>query len=402
LFVYETLDLGLSASLSSCSTLDEEGIITESVLSSNVPTLVLDPLYPDTIYIYHSLGAHAISIGKWSSRLCKVTSTSPVPSPQKQEFNSNASSDEEDFNLTEFNKFLHSEILSEVVWVVKTFSPSSIAQSLSNPDSNLSNLIPTSVAGLVVLSDVYLGYTLLAFTEDCQLVAIELGLRVKDSDVDEFDLDRDGVSGSTQKIGDLLPKGYISLLGTEAFIPPEPFSTPNGLPSAPRLTNSNVPGGKSELQVNPTTLRFLAERANLFRTEIRTVVKSGNSVQSRLNLQIKEMERQLEKLKDIRNRSGHVIGKSKNGNGESLADRLKRVEQAQLALIKRTDKTLQGLMDKNQPVISQSERKWFKELDRIADEVGVLEERGDERRGLKLMEEKVSWRVVLGTHFTRF
>lgn len=114
------------------------------------------------------------------------------------------------------------------------------------------------------------------------------------------------------------------------------------------------------------------------------------------------MERQLEKLKDIRNRSGHVIGKSKNGNGESLADRLKRVEQAQLALIKRTDKTLQGLMDKNQPVISQSERKWFKELDRIADEVGVLEERGDERRGLKLMEEKVSWRVVLGTHFTRF
>ena len=286
--------------------------------------------------------------------------------------------------------------------MVKTFSPSSIAQSLSNPDSNLSNLIPTSVAGLVVLSDVYLGYTLLAFTEDCQLVAIELGLRVKDSDVDEFDLDRDGVSGSTQKIGDLLPKGYISLLGTEAFIPPEPFSTPNGLPSAPRLTNSNVPGGKSELQVNPTTLRFLAERANLFRTEIRTVVKSGNSVQSRLNLQIKEMERQLEKLKDIRNRSGHVIGKSKNGNGESLADRLKRVEQAQLALIKRTDKTLQGLMDKNQPVISQSERKWFKELDRIADEVGVLEERGDERRGLKLMEEKVSWRVVLGTHFTRF
>jgi nucleoporin NUP82 len=58
LAVYETIDLGLIEVL---STTQPSSL---SLIQSNYPVFLPDPIHGDTVYVYHSFGVHAIHLYK--------------------------------------------------------------------------------------------------------------------------------------------------------------------------------------------------------------------------------------------------------------------------------------------------------------------------------------------------
>lgn len=104
-----------------------------------------------------------------------------------------------------------------------------------------------------------------------------------------------------------------------------------------------------------------------------------NSVQARIDLQHKEMKRQLLKLGDLEEMIGAALA-STSGNGDvkgkgvntgtTLPSRVQSVIQVQQDLVSRLDKVLQRLMDSYSPNLSELETAWFAELGRMRREVG--------------------------------
>ncbi|KAL7409546.1 hypothetical protein BDY24DRAFT_366825 [Mrakia frigida] len=340
LAVYETIDLNILPSIeSSSSSLDID------------PTVLVDPLYDDTIYIYHAFGVHCIVLRKWMDALSEAL----------------AITDEEKRDI-ELDRFFGRGIQSEVVMVVDTRSES---DGTSAP-----------IHSVAIISDVYLSYSLLALTSSLQQVGLELSLRVDSPP---------SPSLSPAKLPSSLPptpsasssstSHYISLLGVEPFTIPPILADRSGLPTKPRvvLPQSN---GKPLESISPENLRFLGKTVQSFRSDIRDTLSAGSTVQARLDLQLKELERQLSKLASVSDmvsdlRDGEVGGK------EGLRNRVERVMETQSALIGRVDKVLQKLMDNHQPILSDYEQKWFGELGRMKEEVGLQVERAVEGGGLK-------------------
>jgi nucleoporin NUP82 len=58
LAVYETIDLGLIEVLSATQP------SSLNLIQSNYPVFLPDPIHGDTVYVYHSLGVHAIHLYK--------------------------------------------------------------------------------------------------------------------------------------------------------------------------------------------------------------------------------------------------------------------------------------------------------------------------------------------------
>jgi nucleoporin NUP82 len=94
--VYETIDLNLFPSIeSSSSPLDID------------PTVLVDPLYDDTVYVYHAFGVHCIVLRKWMEALSEALAL-------KDEAKRDA----------EMDRFFGRELESEVVMVIDTRSDS--------------------------------------------------------------------------------------------------------------------------------------------------------------------------------------------------------------------------------------------------------------------------------------
>lgn len=331
LAVYETIDLGLAAAL-------EEG--ERSVgqgLQDNCPTFVKDPLYPYTLYVYHALGGHCLLLSRWLDALADITLS--------------AEEDEEKLQK-EVERTLRAQQATDVLWILKTVS---IGSSTS----------PPPVVGLSLINDIYLGYSLLLVTSSLQLVGIELSLRIDSSLLPSS-------SPTTPRGISSQPPPYLSLLDSPFTIPP-PLDKRSTVSSVPRLA-TKPPGASSALVINPDTLRFLGKTVETFRYSIRDLVSAANVVQSRLELQMKELSRQLSKLNDL-SRLSDTLRKSTSSR-EGLAGRLERVSRNQDALLQRTDRVLQKLMDAHQPLLSTYERKWFEELARLEN---VVEGKGSER-----------------------
>lgn len=339
LFVYETIDLGIFSGKS------------PPVQVSVLPQFVLDPLYSDTFYVQHATGAHAVGFGRWSKDLLDAMALSEVERAPVME------------------RVLHTATPSDVIRVVDSTD--------SSPGSSLNE-----VTGLCIISDIYLSYSFLALMQSGALVALELGLRVEGED--------DGnTSVQAAPLSDLQagPAPYTSLLGDgPSFAPPEPFKTVNGLPYHPR---SAIKGRHSsqEVTVSTETLRILATVVSTLRGEMRKIVQGGNVVQSRLELQIKELNRQLSKLHETRNRLDQ--GKTRQ---DKLDRRVKQVVEKQGSLIKKSDWLLQKLVENHSPEVSIYEARWFKELERLKEDVGGKMDT-DEAQGLKARVKQLQYQL---------
>lgn len=335
LVIYETIDLGLLSELEQASNSSPSSIAT--TIDSNWTTIVKDPLYSDTIYIHHSLGAHCLILSRWLDDLADFTQSS-----------------EEDSDLLqkEVERNLKVQKETEVIWILKTITGEFEGESFG-------------VESLNIINDVYLGYSLIIITESLQLITIELGLRVNAEllpslaeSVAHADDQARAVSSEES--------GYVSVLD-EPFIIPPPFDRKAGVSAVPRLAVKPPAGSNGELVITPASLRFLGKTVESFRGEIRSLVTGADIIQRRLELQMKELSTQLGKLKELSNLSNEL--RKSTANPDGLTNRMDRVKARQEALLSRTDRVLQKLMESHQPVISTFERKWFDELDSLSVEI---------------------------------
>ncbi|WFD33639.1 hypothetical protein MCUN1_000452 [Malassezia cuniculi] len=198
------------------------------------------------------------------------------------------------------------------------------------------------LVGTAMVNDVYLSYALLALTSDGQLITKELELRVA--------LDEAAVEAAPVEA-----PAYRSLLASG-------FKVPDAL-QRPR----QAPVAKGPLDGTPGSLRTFGTAAAEVRTQLADIVHAGNTVQARLDIQLHELKRQLDKLDSIAKRADSFSADS------PLAARLERVAAAQTAVVQRLDALLQRLMDQHQPQLSVYEHRWFDELQRMAREFGVAE-----------------------------
>ena len=237
---------------------------------------------------------------------------------------------------------------SQVYWVIKTKSEDHKEEEGSQ------------VVGLEVIGDVYLGYCLIALTEELQVVGVELSLRVDQEflpEVEEVKKEEEEEEG-----------GYKSLLET-SFILPQVFSNKKG--SRPPPLDSTA-ATKGELKITPDSLRTMGKQVEAYQSSIRELVEGADQVQHRLELQMKELSRQLSSLHELRTLSGDLRDSTSGDSG--LVGRMKRVEQVQVRLLERLDRTLQKLMEKHQgrDQLSLYEKKWFEELKRVErEQVGL-------------------------------
>lgn len=362
LAVYESLDLGLASAVSPAG---DERVVSRA-LAHNAPTIVRDPLYADTLYVRHALGAHALFMGGWLR---------PVADALR-----GADGAEDDALEKDLGAVLKEARGTEVCWVLET---AGAPPGADDDDEEEGAAPPPPVEGLALVNDVYLGYSLLLVTAKLQPVGVELALRI-DPAAATFQDDPAAAAapGTPAKPAPAAAApaepAYVSLLSTPFTVPAllAPRA-PGQLPALPRL-----PSTKTELRITPDTLRQLGKHVSATQTAVRDLVGAAGNVSARVELQMRELARQVGKLRELEDRRaelGRSVGAAGAGAG-GLEARVRAAEDTQQALLARTDRVLQRLVEAHQPQVSAVERKWFDELERLREQVEGGEDE-DERQG---------------------
>lgn len=211
------------------------------------------------------------------------------------------------------------------------------------------------MSGLVIFSDVYLSYGLLGLSSASRLAALELELR--------FDPVADSIGAAVAQ-PDTPPKarstelGYVSLLSENRFDFDKVLKS-GTKPLDARSALAEVPKKPLET-IDAATLRALGGAIALVQERTHALDAASEQIEQRLDLQIKEVARQLERVTDL------IEGlNASTGPGE----RVDQVLARQLVLVSRVDKALQRLMDDQQPILSDVEKRWFQELERLRENV---------------------------------
>ncbi|GAA5898603.1 hypothetical protein JCM8208_004711 [Rhodotorula glutinis] len=367
LAVFESIDLGLATALSPAGS---EHVVSRG-LAHNAPVLVRDPLHgADTLYVRHALGAHCLFLGPWLGPMEEALRGAARDEDGEGE-------DEEGLERKLREGVLGAQGGTEVCWVLKTVGAQGAEE---EGEGEGEGAAAQPVEGLALLNDVYLGYSLILVTAALQPVGIELALRIDDS---ATALDG-GLAASTAAGGPATPAkptaaaastepAYVSLLSQSPFTVPAILSRPRtALPVLPRL-----PTTTGELRITPDTLRQLGKHVQATQTAMRDLVAASGVVSARVELQMRELARQVDKVRELDERRaelGRSVGAGAAGAGQGgeaggVEARVRAAEERQHALLARTDRVLQRLVEGHQPQVSAVERKWFDELERLSDQV---------------------------------
>jgi hypothetical protein len=219
-------------------------------------------------------------------------------------------------------------------------------------------------------------------TESLQLVSIEMSVRV---------VEPHPIALESDKVDPTEPPAYIPLLTPPPFVPPAPLDAQKGLPKNTRIAlPTNIAKGK-ELEITPETLRFLGQAVQSYRGETRDIVSAANVVQGRLELQLKELSRQLGKLAEVE----RIVESDKKKAEGALGGRLEKAREKQRELLARLDRVLQRLMDSHQPVLSTYEKQWFEELARM--EAQISKDKTGSGRTLQARLDQVRFLLFLSS-----
>ncbi|KAF8639690.1 hypothetical protein AX17_000954 [Amanita inopinata Kibby_2008] len=335
LAVYETIDLGLVSLLKQTSNASKGSSILD-LLQGNHPVFYSDPIHDDTIYVYHAFGVHSLHLGQMLSDLLSALRI------------------EGEIDEELLDKTLQASICTTVRPILSTYS---VERKCSNP-----------VNAIAIPNDVYLTYTIFVLTSAMRITTFPLILQGESPRGQQGSLSHEVVSHSPQDsvFGPLEgPAAYVSLLENESYKLPDALARPSGLPSNPRLTLPAA--GKSstkEFLLTPDTLRFIGTTVANMSSQIHEIQLGYRNVSARASLQQEELQRQAQK-------SGEIYQQFDNMRSEcaETAERVDLIQERQKTLLSRLDRTLQVLMQKACPELSEHEMKWFDELKRMKDEI---------------------------------
>ncbi|KAH9466303.1 hypothetical protein MJO28_001081 [Puccinia striiformis f. sp. tritici] len=321
LVTYECIDLDLTDQDSLDS--DEEGMDSHRQLKMKI-----DERYQDTIYVSHRLGVDEISIQPWIESLIRGLST------------------EQDGGL--------SRIIQEKAGSLVT----SIVQ-LAPSSTNSNNKSSVGMAGLSVIDDAYLGYCLMALTNDSQLIPIQLKHRPPVIDPEERpDISLQLVKSTPSTIS--MKRRSVSRPGS--ILGEKEWKIPRNLLESNRIQLSKPPPSSSSSTSN--SLKYAKQISTQVDDYIRSLVESINSSQDRLQLQIQEFIYQIRKTNHIPNK---LTGLDLHLDAQFV--RIKNLHLKQKELLKKADVILQALVDFRNRDLSREEIKWFSELNRMKIEI---------------------------------
>ncbi|KAF8665610.1 hypothetical protein AX16_000066 [Volvariella volvacea WC 439] len=332
LAVYESIDLGILKNLNTVSSTKAEPPITD-LLQGNHPVFIPDPIYDDTIYLYHAFGVHLLHLGPVLQNLADAL---------RAEDNSAA-----------LDSALKTSATTTVRPILSTFS---VERRCSNP-----------IIGLAVPNDVYLTYSIFVLSSAMRITSLPLTLRSEaapEPPVEPPALEHasspEVESPWTKPVEG--PTAYVSLLG-------EPFKVPECLSRTPGLPRLSLPQGapnmKTEIVLTPDVLRFLATVIAQLTSQIHDVQLAYKNAVNRTSLQQEEATRLATKSKEVIELLERLQGPWKL----EIEDKMRRVQAEQKRLLGRLDRQLQALMQRASPELSEHETKWFEELRRMKEEV---------------------------------
>ncbi|KAG1820314.1 uncharacterized protein BJ212DRAFT_1339285 [Suillus subaureus] len=333
LAVYECIDLDLISMLKQTAPLSSGTPILD-LLQANHPVLLMDPIHDDTVYVYHAFGVHVLDFGDLLQCLT-----------------SGLRADDDDG--VALNQALQKSAGTHVVPLLNTYS---VDRRCSNP-----------IIAISVPNDVYLSYSILILTSVFRFTSFPLNLRtdLSLSRTSPHLPDKNNTSGTEDFLAPIEgPLAYISLLGTEPFVPPPALSRPSGLPSNPRIA-VGTPNTKTDFVLTPETLRYLGSTIEGLTSQIHEIILAYKATEVRAELQAKEFERQQQKCSVMLD----LIERLSGSRNSEVKERLERIREAYRALASRLDHRLQTLMQQASPKLSEYETKWFGELRRMKAEI---------------------------------
>lgn len=207
-------------------------------------TLVADPLYEDTYFVYHTTGVHAVSTNKWIQTLRLINS-------------SFESGDEEEAQLA-LDSWMKKHTQSDVRIII---------------DSSPFKDEDMPIIGLVAISDMYLSYSLLAITADYQLVTTELFIRREPELPQKL---QEAVKETLKHVADEVEDQSLLSLPI--------YKVPALTESLPRLPKVVIPGNissKDRIVINKETVDFLTHFSERVRSESSEIKKSVAKIQTR-------------------------------------------------------------------------------------------------------------------------
>nr|XP_018260420.1 uncharacterized protein I303_07339 [Kwoniella dejecticola CBS 10117]OBR82578.1 hypothetical protein I303_07339 [Kwoniella dejecticola CBS 10117] len=278
-------------------------------INTNAPTFLLDPLYRDVFYVQHSFGVDSISVRALLEASRGDETEDELPSSQVTRY----------------------------------------------VESGGSPVKP--IVGMIDFCNINLGYGLVALASSGQAAFVELDIRISDSSA------LLPASSSTKEASVKLDEPDARSLLIVKPLDFDKLTSSVRNPSSPynplATLRQKIPdSAKVITEVKPDHLRVLGEISSQVRNRTQAIRSGSQAVENRLDLQVKELQRQIKLLRDCQNQ----IADLKKNVAINRAEELLAKQQD---LGSKLDGVVQKLSEEFRPDIGDSERKWFDELERL-------------------------------------
>jgi nucleoporin NUP82 len=219
------------------------------------------------------------------------------------------------------------------------------------PHSDVTQLVECNssrpIEGLAAFSTVTLGYGLLALASTNQLAAVEL----------EYQIPRRQPSPSTTLRSSEPDRS--SLLLTQPLDFDRLLSSVRSARVDPKAALRKLPSPNQPVQsVSPEHLRVVGEIIAQLQNRLAAIRSASQAIEHRVDLQIREFQRQLELLK----KSSATIKALKN---DDTAERAEKMLEKQDKLAERMDLVVAALSADYRPEVGEVEKRWFDELEKL-------------------------------------
>jgi nucleoporin NUP82 len=232
----------------------------------------------------------------------------------------------------------------------------------------LNSLSPRPFEGLTPFCNVFLGYGLLALTASNQLASVDLDFRLGHA--------VNGTDTIVQSSQAQSGPDRASLLLNQPFDYNKTLSSIRSTQASVKTTLKKVPMSSSPISIiSPEHLRVIGEIIAQLQSRISAIRAASQAIEHRLDLQVQEFQRQLKLLKDC---SGSI----NSLKSSSTLDSAEKLLETQDQLSARLDGILGALSAEHRPQITEAEKRWFGELEKLRSRVnggggfGLLRTRG--------------------------
>ncbi|KAI7870947.1 hypothetical protein BDF14DRAFT_1719723 [Spinellus fusiger] len=295
-------------------------------------SIVVDPVYADTYYIYHTAGVHIIVMTEWVNTLAKI----------------------KDAYLEEKGNEEIEDTMA--AWVDN--KSQSITRCLVNSSPYDRETVP--VSGLAILTDVYLSRSLFVLSSTSSLVTVAIG------DRNELTIEKgSGLSKAIEtQLKDAAKEGRNIEAQYQCDLSLPPFSVPKALQSFQQLPNQPkviVPptlGGNKEIVITEESLKFFNTHADKIQKDVQTISTCVAEIGKRLFIQHKELRQQVETVKDLQEEMTLLSA----GLVNTRDNRLKEATHNFVKLALRTEAILAKHLKSYRPVRSDEENQLLHQL----------------------------------------